>query len=111
MPNSWSTNAACGSWKCCADAVHKKNRPVCLRHAGVHQGTIPVPFDVSFETLVRTVPSHLACAVAGARPVRETFKVLSDRYCDLVADEVDERISQANFGLEVDWQVHEVISS
>jgi hypothetical protein len=89
----------------------KKNWPICFGNTRVHQWAIPVAVNVSHETLVWAVPSHLAHIIAAEGPLAETFEMLMDTQGNIVGDEVHNCIPQACSGLKIDRHMQEVISS
>jgi hypothetical protein len=77
----------------------------------MHQRAIPISINMRFKALMGTVPSHSTHIVAWHWPVRESLEVFLNAKSSIVAHEVQKCISQTNFALEVNRQVHEVVPS
>eukprot|EP00448_Togula_jolla_P008443 CAMPEP_0170613306 /NCGR_PEP_ID=MMETSP0224-20130122/24203_1 /TAXON_ID=285029 /ORGANISM="Togula jolla, Strain CCCM 725" /LENGTH=123 /DNA_ID=CAMNT_0010938901 /DNA_START=58 /DNA_END=430 /DNA_ORIENTATION=+ len=94
-----------------SSSVPEESRLEVVRHGLVHHRTIPVTLDVVVQSLQHVTPGDFADLLAQESPACEVLKLRPEFLRELRIQKVDEGVTEAHPGLEVNGQVDQVVGS
>merc|ERR1711920_989545 len=109
ISHSRSPNGLRGLRECNGLPVFPEHGLVLVRDGSVHHWTVPVPFDMRMQALVRLAPANKAPLLARERPVREAIEVTPESLHNVRVQQIHESITQCSLRSEIDRQVQEIV--